>query len=65
VGADAGYGKSCEAFYNLTEMGETFFIDIPSAFSVYLSDPEPQRKRPAGPCGAEGSSVVVRSEGTA
>jgi len=42
VGADAGYGKSCEAFYNLTEMGETFFIDIPSAFSVYLSDPEPQ-----------------------
>ena len=42
VGADAGYGKSCEAFYNLAAMGETFFIDIPSDFSVYLSDPQPQ-----------------------
>jgi len=46
VGADAGYGKSCEAFYNLTEMGERFFIDIPSDFSVYLSDPEPQLPEP-------------------
>jgi len=46
VGADAGYGKSCEVFYNLTEMGERFFIDIPSDFSVYLSDPEPQVPEP-------------------
>ena len=42
VGADAGYGKSCAVFYNLEKMGERFFIDIPSDFSVYLSDPQPK-----------------------
>ena len=42
IGADAGYGKSCAVFYNLDKMGEKFFIDIPSDFSVYLSDPQPQ-----------------------
>ena len=42
VGADAGYGKSPEVFYPLQEMGEKFFIDIPSDFSVYLSDPQPR-----------------------
>lgn len=36
VGADAGYGKSPATFYRLTELGETFFIDVPSDFSVYL-----------------------------
>ena len=43
VGADAGYGKSCTAFYELTEMGEKFYIDIPSDFSVYLTNPKPER----------------------
>lgn len=41
IGADAGYGKSPEVFYRLEAMKETFFIDIPSDFSVYLSDPQP------------------------
>jgi SRSO17 transposase len=53
VGADAGYGKSPETFYRLTEMGEKFVVDVPSDFSVYLADPEPslppsgKRGRPA------------------
>lgn len=37
VGADAGYGKSPETFHLLSEMKETFFIDVPSDFSVYLN----------------------------
>ncbi len=35
VSADAGYGKSPATFYRLTALQETFFIDIPSDFSVY------------------------------
>jgi SRSO17 transposase len=53
VGADAGYGKSPQAFYQLAELGETFFLDVPSDFSVYLEAfaPEPpdagKRGRPS------------------
>ncbi|MEI7729734.1 MAG: IS701 family transposase [Verrucomicrobiota bacterium] len=36
VSADAGYGKSPATFYGLTELKETFFIDLPSDFSIYL-----------------------------
>jgi SRSO17 transposase len=42
VSADAGYGKSPETFYRLTEMQETFFIDVPSDFSVYLKSFPPE-----------------------
>ena len=42
VGADAGYGKSPETFYRLRELNETFFIDVPSDFSVYLDSFQPQ-----------------------
>ena len=45
VGADAGYGKSPEAFYRLTEMEERFFIDVPSDFPVYLKPFEPEAPR--------------------
>ncbi len=45
VAADAGYGKSPAAFYRLTEMKETFFIDVPSDFSVYLKAFEPEAPR--------------------
>jgi SRSO17 transposase len=41
VGADAGYGKSPEVFYRLEEIQQTYFIDIPSDFGVYLEDPQP------------------------
>ena len=41
IGADAGYGKSCDVFYTLGQMGEKFFIDIASDFSVYVRDPQP------------------------
>jgi SRSO17 transposase len=43
VSADAGYGKSPAAFYRLTELAETFLIDVPSDFSVYgaVFAPEP------------------------
>ncbi len=53
VGADAGYGKSPQAFYQLAALGETFFLDVPSDFSVYLAAfaPEPpgagKRGRPS------------------
>ena len=36
VGADAGYGKSPHTFYRLAALGETFFMDVPADFSVYL-----------------------------
>lgn len=42
VGADAGYGKSPETFYRLRELNETFFIDVPSDFTVYLESFEPE-----------------------
>ena len=42
VGADAGYGKSPETFYRLRELNETFFIDVPSDFSVYLDSFQPE-----------------------
>lgn len=42
VSADAGYGKSPATFYGLTELKETFFIDIPSDFSVYLEPFRPE-----------------------
>ena len=50
VAADAGYGKSPEAFYRLTELAETFFIDVPSDFSVYLKpfQPEPPKSGKLG-----------------
>ncbi len=48
VGADAGYGKSSAVFYNLAGMGEKFFIDIPSDFSVYVTDPQPQLPKAKG-----------------
>lgn len=44
VGADAGYGKSAAVFYRLASMGETFFIDVPSDFGVYLEEPQPGRR---------------------
>ena len=46
VGAAAGYGKSPETFYRLTEMEEEFFIDGPSDFTVYLADPQPTLPKP-------------------
>jgi SRSO17 transposase len=46
VSADAGYGKSPETFYRLTEMRETFFIDVPSDFSVYLKSFQPESPQP-------------------
>lgn len=42
VGADAGYGKSPETFYRLRELAETYFIDVPSDFSVYLEPFQPE-----------------------
>ena len=42
VGADAGYGKSPETFYRLRELNETFFIDVPSDFTVYLGSFQPE-----------------------
>lgn len=50
VAADAGYGKSPEAFYRLTELEETFFIDVPSDFSIYLKpfQPEPPQSGKLG-----------------
>lgn len=45
VAADAGYGKSPETFYRLTEMKETFFIDVPSDFSVYRKSFQPEAPR--------------------
>lgn len=53
VSADAGYGKSPATFYRLQALNETFFIDIPSDFSVYLEPFVPtlpaagQRGRPS------------------
>ena len=44
VGADAGYGKSPALFYRLGDLGETFYINVPADFSVYLTDPRPQAK---------------------
>lgn len=41
VGADAGYGKSPETFYRLRELNETYFIDVPSDFTVYLDSFQP------------------------
>ena len=49
VAADAGYGKSPETFYRLTEMKETFFIDVPSDFSVYLKSFQPEPPGPGKP----------------
>ncbi len=45
VAADAGYGKSPEAFYRLTAMQERFFIDVPSDFAVYLQPFAPEAPR--------------------
>ena len=49
VGADAGYGKSPKVFYRLEEIKQTYFIDIPSDFSVYLEDPHPHPPKAAQP----------------
>ena len=49
VGADAGYGKSPETFYRLTELKETFVIDVPSDFSVYLESFQPERPEAGQP----------------
>ena len=48
VGADAGYGKSPALFYQLGDLGETFYINVASDFSVYLADPRPQAQRQRG-----------------
>ena len=50
ISADAGYGKSPETFYRWTELEETFFIDVPSDFSVYLKpfQPEPPKSGKPG-----------------
>ena len=48
MGADAGYGKSPALFYRLGDWGETFYINVPADFSVYLTDPRPQEKPQRG-----------------
>ncbi len=42
ISADAGYGKSPETFYQWAEMGEIFFLDVPSDFTVYEKDFQPE-----------------------
>jgi SRSO17 transposase len=46
ISADAGYGKSPETFYRWAGLEETFFIDIPSDFSVYLKSFQPAPPQP-------------------
>jgi SRSO17 transposase len=46
VGADAGYGKGPDTFYRWAETQETFFIEIPSDFSVYRQAFEPEAVTP-------------------
>lgn len=41
VGADAGYGKGPGFCFALSEMGETFVVDLHSDFHIYLKDPKP------------------------
>lgn len=59
VAADAGYGKSPEAFYRLTEMQERFFIDVPSDFTVYIKPFEPEAPQ-AGKRGRPAQSYRTR-----
>jgi SRSO17 transposase len=49
ISADAGYGKSPETFYRWTELEETFFIDVPSDFSVYLKSFQPEPPKSGTP----------------
>ena len=49
ISADAGYGKSPETFYQWTELEETFFIDVPSDFSVYLKSFQPESPKSGKP----------------
>lgn len=42
IGADSFYGRNKGFHQALDELGETFVLDVPKDFSVYLTDPRPK-----------------------